>query len=98
MMLLHIHSFFARRWNSGVKLRLLLWRDMVGVGTLVNLSTSFVAVTMLIQELPTAYPVLVHLAPLPYNLFLLAAVWRSTERTASAMMIGSIWFALMTIV
>jgi hypothetical protein len=36
-----------------------------------------------------------HLAPLPYNLFLLAAVWRSPGRGPLAVALALSWFALM---
>jgi hypothetical protein len=98
MMMPHIQGFFVRRLNSGVRLHRLLWRDMIGIGTLVNLCSSFLAAIMLVEGVAGGYALLVHLAPLPYNLFLLLAVWRSTERTPFAIIIGSLWLALVTIV
>ncbi len=57
-------------------MRGLFWRDMVLVGTLVNLLATGVALAMAASDLPIGLAAAVHFAPLPYNLFLVVAVWR----------------------
>lgn len=56
------------------------WRDMVLVGTAVNLGASFAALILVAQGVATAVAVAVHFAPLPYNLWLFAVVWRLGRR------------------
>ena len=90
-------EFFSRRWRADVPMRLLFWRDLVMVGTLINLLFTGVALAMAASDLPIALAAAVHFAPLPYNLFLVAAVWR---QPASALhrwaALG--WLAFVTLV
>lgn len=57
-------------------MRVLFWRDLVLVGTLVNVLFTGVALALAASGLSIALAAAVHFAPLPYNLFLVAAVWR----------------------
>lgn len=43
---LTLGGFFARRWRGNVPLSLLLWRDMLGVGSLVNMACTVLALVM----------------------------------------------------
>jgi hypothetical protein len=69
-------GFFSARWRAQVPMRVLFWRDMVLVGTLINLLFTGVALAIAASDLPIALAAAVHFAPLPYNLFLVVAVWR----------------------
>ncbi|MDZ4101850.1 MAG: hypothetical protein U1E12_09265 [Hydrogenophaga sp.] len=90
-------GFFSDRWRAQVPMRLLFWRDMVVVGTLINLLFTGVALAMAASDLPIELAAAVHFAPLPYNLFLVAAVWRqpasAVHRWASLA-----WLAFVTLV
>ncbi len=79
-------SFFARRWRAEVPLAVLFWRDLLAVGTLVNLFASFGALVMVAQGVAGHWAVAVHLAPLPYNLFLAGGglAFPSTQQTCCA--------------
>ncbi|WP_394887634.1 hypothetical protein ACG873_22135 [Mesorhizobium sp. AaZ16] len=77
-------SFFASRWRGEAPLDRLFWRDMVLVGTLLNLLTTAAAILMLGLKAPMAAVLAVHFLPLPYNLFLFAAVWRTADATGNA--------------
>lgn len=90
--------FFALRWNAEVDLRLLFWRDVLATGTLINLLAGFVTLMLLAQGVGAGWAVAAHLLPLPYNLFLWAAVWRSPQRTPLIMGLTSVWFMLMAVV
>ena len=90
--------FFARRWRGEVPLRTLFWRDMLGVGTAVNLLATFVALMAASQGAPTWVAVGLHFAPLPYNIFLTAAVVRALPRSRFAAVGSLAWLALMTVV
>lgn len=90
-------GFFTRRWRGEVPQRVLFWRDLVVVGTLINLLLTGVALAMVASGADVALAVGVHFSTLPYNLFLVAAVWRLPAhgvcRWASLA-----WLALVTLV
>lgn len=90
-------GFFAQRWNAAVDVRLLFWRDVLATGTLINLLAGFVALMLLAQGVGAGWALAAHLAPLPYNLFLLASIWRSPQRTPRVMLLTSLWFMLMLV-
>ena len=71
---------------------------MLAVGTLVNLCATFAALLMVAQGVAAHWALAVHLAPLPYNLFLLVAVWRFRQRNMPAMLVAAVWFALVIVV
>ncbi len=75
-----------------------LWLDMIGIGTFINLLGSLAALILLSQKLDPRIAVALHFAPLPYNLFLTMAVWRSPQRTAFMGALTAAWFAVMLVV
>lgn len=86
-----LSEFFARRWRGEIALRTLFWRDMVMVGSLVNLIASLLALMLAAQGVALAIAVAVHFVPLPYNLFLFATVGRSLQRTSTVMAAATAW-------
>jgi hypothetical protein len=90
-------GFFARRWRGDVAAAPLFWRDMLAVGTVINLLISFVALMLAAQGAPTSLAVLVHFLPLPYNLFLVVALWRLPGRSQALALLALGWLALVTI-
>ncbi|MBL8350424.1 MAG: hypothetical protein JNL87_08900 [Burkholderiaceae bacterium] len=79
-------------------LQLLFWRDMLGVGTLVNLVATFAALMAAAQGAPVALAAALHFAPMPYNLFLFAALWRLRGRAPVLPMLALVWLVTMTVV
>lgn len=73
-------GFFAARWRGEVSLHRLFWRDMVLVATAISIATTLLALAMLGLELPLPVALAAHFAPLPYNIFLFLAVWRTSAR------------------
>jgi hypothetical protein len=71
---------------------------MLGVGTLVNLIASLLAFAAAIQDAPSLLVFAVHFAPLPYNLFLVAAVARAPGQSAFALALAALWFFAMLII
>lgn len=79
-------------------MRVVLWRDMLAVGTAVNVLATCVALVAVSQGSPTWAAAVLHFAPLPYNLFLFAAVGRVSPRSRAAMLLATAWLCVVTIV
>ncbi len=95
-------AFFASRWRGTCPLNVLFWRDMMVVATAISLVSTFAALMMLGFKAPTPLAIATHFAPLPYNLFLFLAVWRTADRagqaTAAAAKTGAtLWLILATL-
>ena len=97
-----VGSFFGSRWQGAVPLDRLFWRDMIVVGTAISIASSVAALIMLGLKLPLASVLAVHFSPVPYNIFLTLAVWRTAEKAggakASLMMLGSAFWLILTAV
>ena len=95
-------GFFVRRWRRQVPLDLLFWRDMAVIGTLINLGAAFASLMALGFKTDLAVVMLVFLSPLPYNIFLVGAVWRTAERVPagkawSARVGSALWLVIATL-
>ncbi|HEV2900293.1 MAG TPA: hypothetical protein VGX71_21145 [Pseudaminobacter sp.] len=77
-------SFFASRWRGEAPLDRLFWRDMVLFGSLLNVLATAAAILMLGLKAPLVVVLAVHFFPVPYNLFLFAAVWRTADAAGNA--------------
>ena len=75
--------FFTARWNGTVPLERLFWRDALLIGTAINIVTTVASLALFAAKAPAAVALAVYLAPIPYNLFLAFAVWRTAERQRS---------------
>ena len=98
-----IRSFFGSRWQGAVPLERLFWRDLVLVGTAINIASSVTALILLGLKLPLGVALAVHFASVPYSIFLTFAVWRTTEKAkgakASLMTLGAtLWLILVVVV
>lgn len=91
-------NYFSRRWHGQVPLTVLLWRDMLIVGTLINIVATALALTAVIQGAHAGLAVALHLAPMPYNVFLFAALWRSPCRDFVTSAIAAGWLAAVTFI
>lgn len=92
-------TFLRARWSGELPLARALWRDMIAVGTLVNLAAALIALLLVARDAPAGVGAAVYFAPLPYNLLLLVSVWRSAARTggppaATAQLLAALWFVL----
>ncbi|MER9066362.1 hypothetical protein NKH84_07300 [Mesorhizobium sp. M0902] len=97
-----VAAFFRSRWLSMVPLDRLFWRDLVVVGTAINVASSVAALILLGLKLPLALVLAVHFAPVPYNIFLTFAVWRTAGKSsgakASLMTLGAtLWLILVVV-
>lgn len=97
----HPAGFFRSRWLGAAPLDRLFWRDLVLVGTAINIAASVLALILLGLKMPLALVLAVHFVPVPYNIFLTLAVWRTAEKSggfkASLMMIGSVLWLILVV-
>ena len=90
-------GFFLRRWRGQVGWQTLFWRDMLAVGSVLNLAASFGALALLAIGAPGAVAVALHFAPMPYNLFLFLALRRLAQRPAAVIAAGLVWLVMVTV-
>ena len=96
-------SFFHSRWRGSVPLGLLLWRDMLLYGTTINVAAAFFGLVLFASNAPTALAATVYFAPVPFNVFLFVALWKTAagaeEPLAStARIVGLLWLIAATII
>jgi len=70
---------------------------MLGIGTLINLAMTFSALIAIVLDAHIGLAVALHFAPLPYNIFLFAAIWRAPGLNAFTAVISAGWLAAMTL-
>lgn len=90
-------GFFLRRWRGQVVWQRLFWRDMLAVGSVLNLAASFGALALLALGAPGALAAALHFAPVPYNLFLFIALWRLAQRPAPVVGLALVWLVVVTV-
>ena len=93
-----LHDYFSRRRQGQVPVAILFWRDMLVVGTLINLTATALGLTMIINDIHAGFAVALHLLPLPFNIFLLTALNRAPDRNPGIMAIAVGWFVVMLLV
>lgn len=97
-----VTSFFRLRWQGAVPLNRLFWRDLILVGTAISVASSVAALVLLGLKMPLALVLAMHFTPVPYNLFLTLAVWRTAEKFPGAkawmMTLGASLWLLLTVV
>lgn len=78
---------FRSRRHGQVPLATLFWRDMIVVGTTVDVAATLAAVLLLALEASTPLAIAVNVAPVPWSVFLFGSVWRATAslRPAAAL-------------
>jgi len=73
-------NYLQRVWRAEVPLATVFWRDMAVVGTIVNVVAIALAAFAAAAGAPTGVGLVIFMAPTPYNIFLVAAVWRRADR------------------
>ena len=89
-------AFFVRRWRRQVPLGPLFWRDMIVIGSALNLAFAFAGLMALGFKADLLVAILVFHAPLPYNFFIVGAIWRTADlvdpaRASSARFGAVLW-------
>lgn len=90
-------NFLARRWRGEVALRVLFWRDMLLVGSFVNVLASFAALMVAALGAPMGAAAALHFVPAPYNVFLFVALWRRPGRPLHMAVVAVVWLVLVTV-
>ena len=73
-------SLIRSLWSGTVPLGEAFWWYAVGYALVLNLVTSLLFLLMVVKDAGTTVLVLTFLLPIPYNLLVLVAVWRSAGR------------------
>jgi hypothetical protein len=76
-------GYFRSLWRGEFPLGRVFWTDMIVIGTVVNLLGTAFAMLLFVSGAPIALGVIVHFAPVPYNVVLFLSVWQSAAREAS---------------
>jgi hypothetical protein len=76
-------AFFVRRWRRQVPLGVLFWRDMIVAGSALNLAFAFAGLMALGFKADPAVAIAIFHAPLPYNFFIVGAIWRTADLVAA---------------
>lgn len=92
-------QFLSNRLTGRVPLKTMFWRDMVAVGSLLNMAFLATALALASLDWPLWSVFIVFLTPLPYNAFIWHCVWKKVERldTFSRVAVRTIstgWLAL----
>lgn len=69
-------------WLGQVPLARAFWEYAIGYGFVLNLIATIGAFALLADKAPAALALAVFFLPVPYNVFVLVAVWRSAARYA----------------
>jgi hypothetical protein len=93
-----------RLWRGEVAMARAFWEYALAYGSLANLITTMLALAVLMSGLPVL-AVAIFLLPLPYNVLMIVAVWRSAGRYHGAPMWATlargavvVWAVLATLV
>lgn len=87
-------AFFRQRWNGAISRQRLFWWDILSVATLLNAALGMLSLILLTRGMEGGTWLLLHLLLLPYNLFLVAALWRKDD-VGLPMRLGVLcWLAL----
>lgn len=94
---------FRRLWLGRPSLARIFWHDMLLVGTAIGLTATMLGYLALAADAPGAVSLAVSMAPLPYSLLLVTAVWRSAATAAaewawSARTAAAAWLLLVTMI
>ena len=93
----HAAGFIGSRWRGEASAAVVYWRDVLAVGSIINLFTGFAALMLAAQGVNLLIAAVVHFAMLPYNVFLVVALWRTPSRTQIMAWTSLIWLGAVTV-
>lgn len=71
---------FGALWRGEIALPRVFWTYAVLYGLLVNLASTGASMALFAADAPTPLALAVYFLPLPYNVLMVVAVWRSAGR------------------
>jgi hypothetical protein len=96
-----MNEFLASRWSGEAPLETVFWRDMITVGTVINVIATGISMAFFASGAPAWLGMLVFFSPLPWNLLLFVAVWKASagaEESAWMFQAGAVlWLVAMTL-
>ncbi len=72
-------SLFGRLWGGRLPLGTAFWWYAIACGTALNVAATLLAMAVLAADLSAVLAVVLAALPIPYNLVVLVAVWRSAR-------------------
>ena len=95
-------TYITSLWRGEIPLGRVFWTDLLIIGTVVNVAAMIAAILLFVSGAPIALGVVVHFAPVPYNLLLLLGVWHAAQRETSdlsfaAQAVAVVWFIVMLV-
>lgn len=73
-------AFLRERWAGKVPMSRMFWRDIMLYATVLNVASAMAGLLLFTSDLPAWVGLAVFMLPLPYNIFLVMAVWRKAGR------------------
>ena len=95
MMLQSLSQFFEDRWHCRLPSRRLFLLDILLTGTLLNILSGILALTLLNYRVNTVWVLAAHFALLPYNLFLVRSAWYSASASLALRAASFVWLLVM---
>lgn len=90
-----VRVFFRSRWQGDISLQKLFWWDTLAVATLINAGVALFAIILLAKGMANnGLWLLLHLILLPYNLFLVMAVWRHEKSEYTLRLVTLGWLGV----
>lgn len=98
-----LRAYFRALWSGTEPLHRVVISDMLIGGTLVNVVALAIALGLFAVEAPKWLAATVFFSPFPYNLFVVAVVWRTATVSGSALawparLLALAWIGLMFVV
>ena len=91
-------------WKGDLPLRQAIWEYAVFYGLLVNVLTDVLFYALLVNDASSVLIALAFVIPIPYNIFVVVAVWRSagrhprSERARDLARLGTVvWMVVLTL-
>lgn len=91
-------AYLGRRWRGETSLTRLYWLDILCVGSFLNIFTAFVSLMLAAQGVDMRIAVAVHFVMLPYNVFLVVALWRMPQCSKAMAWTSALWLVAMTLI
>jgi hypothetical protein len=93
-----LNTFITQRRQGRIGWRTLFWRDLLLIGTSLNVLMTGTALALLSQGVPAQWALLAHLLPLPYNLFIVYTIGSAPQRPTLVLGASVCWLVLFVLV